>query len=171
MVAIQGGVRVKIAASRTGLFLIQMPDPLEVLIPHVFRVLGVRTNARVAIIHINGGIGFLGKGVDSHPGHQCSVGAVIGLDLVGEGLAVRVPEYDVPAIGAFDPPVDGIRGGGLEPVAGEADQHGKAGSSQGAGVIKTDQCMIDGDGLPVGITAAAAEKVGDARGTASSDSS
>jgi len=41
-------------------------------------------------------------------------------------------------------------GGGLEPVAGQADQHGKAGVRQGAAVVRADLGIVDDKGAAVG---------------------
>ena len=62
-----GGVVMVTADHIISHLLLQVPDSLEIGIPHGGRVLSGRSDAAVSIIHVKGRIGGLGKVVDPHP--------------------------------------------------------------------------------------------------------
>jgi len=82
VVGVCGGVFVEVGGSRAGVFLVQVPDALEVGIPHPGRVFGGDGHVGVAVMQVDDRVVVPVQRRDAHPGHQLVVVRIIQLDLV-----------------------------------------------------------------------------------------
>jgi len=72
-------------------------SPAITRIPHSRRSGGGRGDRRVAVVHVDRGVGIVGERRDTNPGDQGSRRALVALDLVVELEIAGVPEDDVVA--------------------------------------------------------------------------